>query len=227
MSHTVRAMFASIAPRYDLANSVLSLGIHHLWRRRLVKLSGVQAGSSVLDCATGTGDLAIAFRKKTGPGGRVVGTDFCEEMLSRAPAKAGGLSIEFLRADVHQLPFETASFDAASIAFGIRNVSRPVDALREMARTVRPGGKVLVLEFGQPTGLWGALYRFYSNRVLPFVGGLLTGNFQAYEYLNRTSSEFPCGEKFLSLLRETKAFRSVEAFPMTGGVAWVYRGVVA
>ncbi len=235
MSETVQSMFASIAPRYDLTNTVLSLGIHHRWRQRVVKASGLTAskerGASLLDCATGTGDLAIAFRRELGHKARIVGTDFCAEMLEHAPAKAAGLGfggIEFRQADVLNLPFDRASFDAASIAFGIRNVSDPVKGLREMARAVKPGGRVIVLEFGQPEGrLFGPLYRFYSNRVLPVLGGILTGNFAAYRYLNRTSAAFPSGQKFLDLMKETGSFRSVTAEPLTGGVAWIYTGVVA
>ena len=201
MSTEVRQMFSSIATRYDVTNEVLSFGIHRLWRRKAVRLSGAQAGSSVLDCATGTGDLALAFKRKVGATGRVVGTDFCKEMLDHAPGKAErqGLAVEFQVADAMALPFADNSFDVASIAFGIRNVDDPVKCLKEMARVVRPGGRVVVLEFGQPTGLFGALFRFYSKVVMPAVGGLLTGNRAAYEYLPRTSAAFPAGEKFLEL----------------------------
>ncbi len=128
----------------------------------------------VLDCATGTGDLALAFRRT---GAEVVGTDFCAPMLgpAREKARAAGLDVTFEVADAMALPYPDASFDVASISFGIRNVDDPVKCLREMARVVKPGGQVLVLEFGQPRGLWGALYRFYSRVVMPAVGGLLTG----------------------------------------------------
>ena len=157
MSTEVRQMFSSIATRYDVTNEVLSFGIHRLWRRSAVRLSGAREGNAVLDCATGTGDLALAFKRKVGASGRVMGTDFCKEMLDNAPAKAAreGLQVEFQVADAMALPFADASFDVASIAFGIRNVDDPVKCLKEMARVVRPGGRVVVLEFGQPTGLFG------------------------------------------------------------------------
>jgi len=228
MSKTVRTMFATIAPRYDVSNTILSLGIHHLWRRVVVRLSEAQAGMSVLDCATGTGDLAIAFKKAVGDRGSVVGTDFCAEMMETAPEKASkrGLSVRFEVADAMNLQYPDNSFDIASISFGIRNVDVPVQALREMARVVRPGGRVVVLEFGQPKGVMGALYRFYSNHVIPFVGGILTGNKEAYSYLNRTAAQFPCGDDFDDLMRKTEAFVSTGYEPLTFGIAYVYVGEV-
>ncbi|KFA88636.1 bifunctional demethylmenaquinone methyltransferase/2-methoxy-6-polyprenyl-1,4-benzoquinol methylase UbiE [Archangium violaceum] len=228
MSAEVQRMFSSIATRYDVTNEVLSLGIHRLWRRAAVRLSGAREGSAVLDCATGTGDLALAFKRKVGASGRVVGTDFCKEMLDHAPAKAAreGLPVEFQVADAMALPFADASFDVASIAFGIRNVDDPVKCLKEMARVVRPGGRVVVLEFGQPTGLFGGLFRLYSKVIMPTIGGLLTGNRAAYEYLPRTSAAFPAGEKFLSLMEQSDSYKERVAHPMTFGTSYVYVGTV-
>jgi demethylmenaquinone methyltransferase/2-methoxy-6-polyprenyl-1,4-benzoquinol methylase len=125
------------------------------------------------------------------------------------------------------LPYADRSFDVASIAFGIRNVDDPVQCLREMARVVKPGGQVLVLEFGQPDGPWGALYRLYSRVVMPMVGGLLTGNKAAYEYLPRTAAAFPAGQRFLELMDRSGAFRERSARAFTGGITWLYRGIVA
>lgn len=225
----IREMFSQVASGYDRANTVLSAGVHHLWRRKLVRWSGVSAGERVLDCATGTGDLAIEFKKAVGPSGSVVGTDFCEEMLIPAPAKASarGLEIRFETADVTKLPYADASFDIASISFGIRNVGDPAKGLSEMARVVRPGGRVMVLEFGQiDTPVIGPLYNWYSERVLPRIGGWVTGQRQAYEYLQRSSAAFPCREDFVALMKSTGAFASVEFAPVSFGIAYVYKGVV-
>jgi demethylmenaquinone methyltransferase/2-methoxy-6-polyprenyl-1,4-benzoquinol methylase len=221
-------MFASIARRYDAANEVLSLGVHRAWRRAAVGLSGVRPGQRVLDCATGTGDLALAFKRAVGPTGEVVGTDFCAEMLEEAPRKArrAGLEVRFEVADVLALPYADDSFDVTSIAFGIRNVDDPVRCLREMARVVRPGGRVVVLEFGQPRGPFGALFRVYSRQVMPAIGGLLTGNRAAYEYLPRTAAAFPAGDRFLDLMDEAGAFASRTATPLLAGTAYVYVGAV-
>ena len=229
MSEQVREMFASIARRYDTANEVLSLGVHRSWRRAAVRLSGARPGDRVVDCATGTGDLAIAYKRAVGPTGEVVGTDFCAEMLASAGPKArrAGLEIRFEVADAQAMPFPDGSFDIASIAFGIRNVDDPVGCLREMARVVRPGGRVVVLEFGQPHGPFGALFRAYSRSVMPAVGGLLTGNRSAYEYLPRTAAAFPSGDRFLALMDEAGAFAQRTATPLLAGVAYVYVGIRA
>lgn len=221
-------MFSDIAPRYDLTNSVLSLGIHHLWRKRTVKVSGAKAGSSVLDCATGTGDLALEFKRTVGAQGRVLGTDFNADMLSHAPAKAKGkgLDVTFEVADAMHLPYADATFDVASISFGIRNVDVPKTALAEMARVVKPGGRIVVLEFGQPRGIMGMTYRFYSKHIIPLIGGLLTGNRKAYEYLPTTAAAFPCREQFTALMESTGRLKDCTYEELTGGIAFLYSGVV-
>ena len=228
MSEEVRSMFASISDQYDRVNSVLSFGIHHYWRHITVKESNAGRGDSVIDCATGTGDLAIAFKKKVGPSGYVLGTDFCEEMLETAPdkAKRKDLDIDFEVADAMDLPYEDDRFDIASIAFGIRNVDDPVRCLKEMARVVRPGGRVVVLEFGQPRGLLKGPYQFYSSVVMPTVGGLLSGNRKAYVYLPETSAAFPAGDRFIKLMDESGVFVKRLAHSLTGGIAYVYVGIV-
>ncbi len=228
MSEQVRSMFASIAGRYDMVNSVLSMGTHYRWRKKAVKLSGAEPGMSVLDCATGTGDLAFDFKKKVGNNGHVLGTDFCKEMIEPAPAKAKRkkLEVDFEVADAMNLPYEDNRFDISSIAFGIRNVDDPVVALKEMARVVKPGGKVVVLEFGQAYGLMKYPFNFYSKHVIPRVGGWLTGNPDAYTYLPETSAKFPAGSNFTDLMKETGMFASRSYHPLTSGVAYVYIGVV-
>lgn len=229
MSEQVREMFSSIAPKYDLANEVLSFGVHRLWRRATIHASAARSGQRVLDCATGTGDLALAFKRTVGESGEVVGTDFCEPMLVHARRKAeqAHLRVHFEPADATRLPYPDAGFDISSISFGIRNVDDPVACLREMARVVRPGGRVVVLEFGQPRGLFGMLYSFYSRTVMPFIGGLLTGNRGAYSYLPRTAAAFPAGERFVDLMKQAGCFRTMEARPLLSGMAYIYVGEVA
>lgn len=225
----IRKMFSQVAANYDRANSVLSMGIHHLWRRKLVRWSGAQAGQSVLDCATGTGDLAIEFKKAVGSKGRVVGTDFCAEMLIPAPGKAAAkhLDIQFEQADVTHLQFADRSFDICSISFGIRNVSDPVQALREMARVTKPGGSVMILEFGQVRApLWGPIYNFYSEKILPKLGGLVTGQGAAYEYLQKSSAAFPCRDQFLQLMQDANGFSELKYIGLSGGIAYIYKGTV-
>jgi demethylmenaquinone methyltransferase / 2-methoxy-6-polyprenyl-1,4-benzoquinol methylase len=195
----VKSMFAKVANQYDKANSVLSLGIHHLWRKQAVQWSGAKSGQAVLDCATGTGDLAIEFKRAVGSAGSVIGTDFCAEMLDSAPQKASALNlpIKFELADVTQLQYSDKQFDICSISFGIRNVHDPVLALKEMARVTKPGGQVIVIEFGQMRmPVVNSLYNFYSKKILPKIGGWVTGQPDAYSYLQESSAQFPCREKY-------------------------------
>ena len=229
MSEKVRNMFADIADDYDRINGILSFGVHNAWRKKTVLESGAKPGDRVLDCATGTGDLALEFKKTVGHNGYVLGTDFCKEMIEHAPAKAEdeNLVVEFEVADAMDLPYDDNSFDVTSIAFGIRNVDDPLVSLKEMARVVKPGGRVVVLEFGQPEGLIRYPYQFYSKHVMPTVGGWISGNREAYTYLPETSAKFPAGDKFLELMNETGSFSSSRAIRLTGGIAYVYVGTVA
>ncbi len=220
----IRTMFGSIARRYDRANTVLSAGVHHRWRERAVRRSGARLGDRVLDCATGTGDLAIAFRKAVGEAGEVVGTDFTPEMIELARAKDPRIRFEV--ADVSRLPFEDARFDISSISFGIRNVTDPRRGIAELARVVRSGGRVVVLEFGQPRNrVLRALYGSYSRHILPRLGGVVTGERAAYEYLERSAGRFPCGDEFVALMRESASFASIDSLPLTFGIAYLYVGV--
>jgi demethylmenaquinone methyltransferase/2-methoxy-6-polyprenyl-1,4-benzoquinol methylase len=223
----IQKMFASIAGKYDRANNFLSAGIHHLWRKKLVQLSGAQFGDHVLDCATGTGDLAIEFKRVVGDAGKVIGSDFCKEMLDFAPAKAAkeNFAIQFEVADVTQLPYESESFDISSISFGIRNVGNTVKGIQELHRVLKPGGKLLILEFGQPQSpFFASLYRIYSEKVLPRLGGLITGKKEAYRYLENSSSKFPCREDFLELMNDSAAFEKTSYVSLSGGIAYIYMG---
>jgi len=226
----IKSMFSQVAPKYDKANTVLSLGVHHLWRRKFVNLSGVKSGAIILDCATGTGDLAIEFKKRVGPAGRVIGTDFCAEMLESAPDKARslGMDIEFQLADVTELPYLDHQFDLTSISFGIRNVENPVKAISEMARVTKPNGKVMVLEFGQmQIPVVSPLYNYYSRTILPWIGGLVTGQREAYQYLQTSSAAFPCRDNFKDLMLSTGQFKDVSWIPLSGGIAYIYIGEVS
>ena len=214
-------MFAAIASRYDRTNTILSAGIHHLWRRKTVRWSGAKPGDRVLDCATGTGDLAIAFHKVTG---NVTATDFVPEMIQLAREKSREVYFEV--ADVTNLPYEDNTFDIASISFGIRNVADPGKGIAEMTRVVKKGGRVMVLEFGQPRRrAFGAPYAFYTRHILPRLGGAITGDRAAYEYLQKSAGQFPCGDDFVALMRGAADFASIEYIGLTMGVAYLYKGV--
>ena len=220
-SGRIREMFRTISGRYDRANTVVSGGIHHLWRRQAVRWSGAKSGDRVLDCATGTGDLAIAFRKA---GASVVGTDFVPEMIAIARTKAP--DIEFDVADVTRLPFDDGTFDVASISFGIRNVDDPRRGIAELARVVRSGGRVIVLEFGQPPNrLFRALYDFYRIRILPRLGGAVTGEQDAYRYLESSAAKFPCGDELVALMNDSASFASVEYRLLSFGIAYLYKAI--
>jgi demethylmenaquinone methyltransferase / 2-methoxy-6-polyprenyl-1,4-benzoquinol methylase len=222
-------MFDRIAPRYDATNSVLSMGQHRRWRRKLVKWSQVPKGGAVLDVATGTGDLAFLFQEHVGEAGRVIGLDFSKEMLvlAREKAHARDVDIEFREGDALNLPFPAHEFDVASIAFGIRNVDDPTRALQEMARVVRPGGRVAVLEFGQPRGIMRLPYAIYSRAILPIVGGAMTGDRKAYRYLQQTSAAFPSGPEFEKLMHSTGAFGEIKTRRLSAGIVYAYVGTVA
>lgn len=230
MSEQVRVMFANIASRYDLANSVLSLGVHHLWRRSAVSLLPrlahfADGPPNILDLCCGTGDLSIQLSSRYGQKANIVAADFVDEMLNLAKAKfqrKGTQSIECRRADAMSLPFASDSFDIVASAFGIRNVDDPELCLREIFRVLRPGGQVLVLEFGQPyvPGL-SLAFNTYSRCLLPYFGGLLTGNKQAYEYLPETARMFPCGKQFMLLMRNA-GFVASRFRSHSGGIAYSY-----
>ena len=186
-------MFGAIAGRYDLLNRLLSLGLDRAWRREAVRLATATGPRDVLDVATGTADLALALLRAA-PRARVVGVDFAEPMLDigRAKAARAGLGVDLLVADGTDLPFADASFDAVTIAYGLRNFADVDAGLREFFRVLRPGGRLVVLEFPPPPkGALGVLFRIYFERVLPVVGGWISGDADAYRYLPASVRAFP------------------------------------
>jgi demethylmenaquinone methyltransferase/2-methoxy-6-polyprenyl-1,4-benzoquinol methylase len=187
----VRGMFDRIAPRYDLMNQVMSLGLHHRWRRAAAEAADLAAGERALDCCTGTGDLAFALADRVTGAGEVVGIDFAEGMLDRARRKAAGRpEVSFERADATALPFPGGVFDAATVAFGIRNIPDRGAAFSEMARVVRSGGKIVILEITTPTRL-RALAEAWFQRVVPHLGRLVGRDAAAYAYLPASTLRFP------------------------------------
>lgn len=219
-------MFAGIADRYDLLNHLLSGNIDRRWRRLVAEKlrPSLRVGASVLDVACGTGDLAIVLAEKCGA--RVVGVDFCRPMLEIAARKSGNFSraIPFVEGDALRLPFADESFDAATIAFGLRNLSDVGGGLAELQRVLKPGGRLAVLEFSRPVVPgFRKLFQFYFSRLLPRVGGLVSGSRGAYEYLPDSVSKFPDQERLATLMRD-KGLVDVEYRNLTGGIAALHSG---
>ena len=224
----IRAMFGSIAPRYDLLNRLLSLGIDRRWRRFAVGKIGLSGAGRVLDVATGTGDVALEIASQTPASVSIVGVDFCKEMVDLGRAKvegsrhAGRITLQV--APCEEIPFEDRSFDAATISFGIRNVVDRIKGLSEMHRVLKDGGKIVILEFSIPTSpLFRSLYHCYFLRMLPVIGGAFS-RFSAYRYLPDSVLEFPSRETFKSMMAEV-GFKDVRHFDLTGGIATVYLGI--
>jgi len=221
-------MFDRIAPRYDLLNRVLSMRRDVAWRRRLARHLPDAPGLRVLDLATGTGDVLLALHNSCPDMAFGLGVDVAGNMLALARDKIAGRGLDHglavMQCDALCLALPDGIFDAVTIAFGIRNVPGPEEALREIHRVLRPGGRVLVLEFSLPRNRpFRALYLAYFRHVLPHIGGLLSGDFEAYRYLNRTAERFPRGGAFCALL-EGAGFGAVHAHPLTFGIATLYQG---
>ncbi len=227
----VAEVFHSVASRYDLMNDLMSAGIHRIWKRFTIELSGVRSGNAVLDIAGGTGDLAARFADIVGPTGQVVLADINDSMLKVGRDKLldnGRLgNLEFVQADAQSLPFPDESFDCVTIAFGLRNVTDKDTALRSMLRVLKPGGRLLVLEFSKPVNpLLSKVYDTYSFRLLPLMGRLVTNDADSYQYLAESIRMHP-NQETLKDMMEDAGFSNCEYHNMTGGVVALHKGVKA
>lgn len=224
----MRSMFDRIAPRYDLLNHLLSAGVDRRWRRACVDFLELRGPARVLDLCTGTADLLVEALERDARH-RGVGLDLSGEMLRRAAGKLArrglGGRASLAAGDAEMLPVAAGRFDAALVAFGIRNVGDPAAALSELRRVLRPGARLVVLEFGTPRGVLGAAYRLYFERLLPAVGRIVSGDRAAYAYLPRSVARFPSPEAFGALM-ERAGFAAVARRRLTLGIAWLYRGEV-
>lgn len=225
----VAGVFDSVASRYDLMNDLMSGGVHRIWKRFTVEVSGVRAGHKVLDIAGGTGDLAARFAKIVGDDGRVVLADINASMLSVGRDKLidqGHLgNIDWVQTDAQFLPFEDNSFDCITIAFGLRNVTAKDTALESMLRVLKPGGRLLVLEFSKPENeLLSRAYDAYSFNVLPFLGKLVTNDADSYQYLAESIRMHPDQETLRDMM-EDAGFERCEYYNMTGGIVALHKGV--
>jgi demethylmenaquinone methyltransferase / 2-methoxy-6-polyprenyl-1,4-benzoquinol methylase len=220
----VRAMFDRIASFYDVMNSVMTAGLHHRWRARAADLAAVGSGARALDVATGTGDLAIELARRVGPEGEVVGSDFSEEMLALARRKAPALRFEW--GNALELPYPDDGFDAATVGFGARNFSDLDRGLREMARVVRPGGRVVVLEITTPRRPpLSTFYRVWFDRIVPLLGRL-TGESVAYSYLPSSVRRFPAPEGLAAAMARA-GLRDIRWILTAGGIIAIHVGTKA
>jgi len=225
----VREVFDSVAAQYDLMNDLMSGGLHRLWKRFTIELSAVRSGQTVLDIAGGTGDLAAKFTKLVGADGKVILADINAAMLSvgrdRLIDKGALSNIDVVQADAQFLPFEDNSIDCITIAFGLRNVTDKAKALRSMHRVLKPGGRVLVLEFSKPTSpLLSKVYDAYSFSALPAMGKLITDDADSYRYLAESIRKHPDQESLLEMV-EDAGFVDCRYHNMTGGIVAVHRGI--
>lgn len=213
----VKGAFARIADRYVVTNHVLSLGTDILWRQKVGRMVRCWNPETLLDIATGTGDLALEFQRVM-PDCKVTGSDFCPEMLAYATSR--GVE-ETLVADALNLPFQDNSYDVVTVAFGLRNMADYPKALKEMFRVLKPGGHLLILDFSLPTNILRTPYIFYLDKVLPHLAGFITEQPDAYHYLSGSIQQFPSGEKMEHLLKD-QGYKEPSSTPLSLGVASVY-----
>lgn len=221
----VAGVFHSVADRYDLMNDLMSGGLHRLWKRFSVEMSGVKAGSRVLDIAGGTADLARLFAQRAGPTGQVVLTDINSSMLTAGRDRLldGGFSLPAVQCDAEKIPFPANYFDCVSVAFGLRNMTHKDLALREMLRVLKPGGRLLVLEFSKVWKPLQPIYDAYSFRVLPLMGKLITKDAESYRYLAESIRMHPTQEE-LKQMMQAAGFERVEYYNLAAGVVALHKG---
>ncbi len=222
----VRSVFDSVAPKYDLMNDLMSMGLHRAWKAYAVMVADVRPGQKVLDIAGGTGDLALAFAPKVGPSGCVVHTDINEAMLREGRDRLldAGKVLPTTVCDAEQLPFADASFDLVTVAFGLRNMTHKDQALQEMNRVLKPGGKLLVLEFSKIARPLTKIYDWYSFSVLPRLGKLVANDDASYRYLAESIRMHP-DQNELKALMHKGGFGHVDYHNLTGGVAALHVGI--
>jgi demethylmenaquinone methyltransferase/2-methoxy-6-polyprenyl-1,4-benzoquinol methylase len=222
----VRGVFDSVAPKYDLMNDLMSMGLHRAWKAFTVLVANIREGYQVLDIAGGTGDLALAFSKKIGKSGRVVHTDINEAMLrtGRDRLLDAGVSLPTLVCDAEKLPFPSNHFDVVSVAFGLRNMTHKDIALAEMNRVIKPGGKLLVLEFSKVAPPLEKVYDWYSFKVLPKLGKLVAGDDASYRYLAESIRMHP-GQDELKAMMKKGGFGHVDYHNLTGGLVALHVGI--
>jgi demethylmenaquinone methyltransferase/2-methoxy-6-polyprenyl-1,4-benzoquinol methylase len=222
----VKGVFDSVAPKYDVMNDLMSMGLHRIWKAYTVTVANVHEGDKVLDIAGGTGDLALAFAKKVGKSGQVVHTDINEAMLrtGRDRLVDAGVVLPTLVCDAEKLPFPDNHFNLVTVAFGLRNMTHKDVALAEMCRVLKPGGKLLVLEFSKVAPPLEKLYDWYSFKVLPKLGKLVAGDSSSYQYLAESIRMHP-GQAELKALMHKSGFGHVDFHNMSGGVVALHVGI--
>lgn len=215
----VQQMFNGIAKNYDRGNDLLTFGLHAKWKEKLVRMSGAGLGSRVLDCATGTGDVAFMFARK---GAKVDAIDFSSDMLEIANSKNTAQKVNFSQQDILDLQYEDQAFDVVSISYGIRNVADVQAAINEMTRVLKKGGRLLILETGVPETAMMKLGHYVHGKMMPIISGFFNVDSDAYEYLAESSKLFPSGIVFTKSLIDSENFKAVQCIPLMGGVSYIY-----
>jgi len=223
----VAGVFHSVAQKYDVMNDLMSMGIHRIWKRFTIELSGVHRGQRVLDIAGGTGDLAAKFARLVGTEGEVILADINDSMLKvgrdNLADKGIAGNVQYVQANAECLPFPDNHFDCITIAFGLRNVTDKDKALRSMNRVLKPGGKLMVLEFSKPNKMLSPVYDLYSFKLLPFMGKLVANDAESYQYLAESIRMHPDQETLKGMM-EAAGFTQCEFFNLTGGIVALHRG---